>query len=131
MTGLRFTSNNGVAAVYISPGVLYRWAINALALLAVSVLVGGVNVSGPLALLVAAGVLGLINAFVRPVLFLLTLPINIVTLGLFTFVLNGLMLWFTSGLVPGFHVSGFWAAVWASILLSVVSALISMVVKSR
>lgn len=115
----------------ISPGVLYRWAINALALLAVSAFVGGVSVSGPLALLVAAGVLGLVNAIVRPVLFVLTLPINIVTLGLFTFVLNGLMLLLTSGLVPGFHVSGFWAAVWASILLSLVSSLLSMVVKSR
>lgn len=102
-----------------------------MALLIVSALLGGVQVSGPLALLVAAAVLGLVNAFVRPVLFLLTLPINIVTLGLFTFVLNGLMLMLTSGLVPGFSVSGFWAAVWASILLSLVSTFLSMVVKNR
>lgn len=117
--------------MYISPSVLYRWAINALALLVVSALVGGVKVSGPLAVLVAAAVLGLVNAFVRPVLFVLTLPINIVSLGLFTFVLNGLMLMLTSALVPGFYVKGFWAAVWASILLSLMSTFLSMVVKSR
>ena len=111
--------------MYISPSVLYRWAINALALLVVSALVGGVKVSGPLAVLVAAAVLGLVNAFVRPVLFVLTLPINIVSLGLFTFVLNGLMLMLTSALVPGFHVKGFWAAVWASILLSLMSTFLA------
>lgn len=120
-----------MAAVYVSRGVLYRWAVNALALLAVSFLYSGVTVTGPLPLLIAAAVLGLVNAFIRPVLFVLTLPINIVTLGLFTFVLNGLMLWLTSGLVPGFHVHGFWPAVWASILLSIVSAVLSVVVKSK
>lgn len=114
--------------IRISPDVLYRWVINAVALLVVSALYSGVTISGALALLVAAAVLGLINAFIRPVLFLLTLPINIVTLGLFTFVINGLMLLLTSGLVPGFTVHGFWAAVWASILLSIVSAILSMVV---
>jgi len=120
-----------MAAVYVSHGVLYRWVINALALLAVSFLYSGVTVTGPIALIVAAAVLGLVNAIIRPVLFVLTLPINIVTLGLFTLVLNGLMLWLTSGLVPGFQVHGFWPAVWASILLSIVSALLSMVVKSK
>lgn len=117
--------------VRVSNGLLYRWALNALALLAVSFLYSGVSVSGPLALIIGAAVLGLVNAFVRPVLFVLTLPINLLTLGLFTFVLNGLMLWLASGLVPGFAVHGFWAAVWASILLSIVSAFLSMVVKSR
>lgn len=120
-----------MAAVYISRGALYRWVMNALALLAVSFLYSGVTVRGLFALLIAAAVLGLVNAFVRPVLFVLTLPVNVVTLGLFTLVLNGFMLWVTSGLVPGFHVHGFWAAVWASILLSIVSSLLSMVVKSK
>ncbi|MEW6047535.1 MAG: phage holin family protein [Bacillota bacterium] len=110
-------------------GWVGRWLINGVALLLVAKLVGGIQVGGVFAALVAAAILGLVNAFIRPLLIVLTLPINIVTLGLFTFVVNALMLWLTAGLVPGFNVHGFWAALWGSILLSLVSAGIGWLVR--
>lgn len=110
-------------------GWVGRWLINGVALLLVAQLLGGIHVSGVFAALVAAAIFGLVNAFIRPVLIVLTLPINILTLGLFTFVVNALMLWLTAGLVPGFDVYGFWAALWGSILLSLVSAAIGWLVQ--
>ena len=114
-----------------SSGFIVRWALNALALLIVAAISRGVDVSGPLALLAAALVLGFLNAVIRPVVFILTLPITLVTLGLFALVVNGAMIWLTAWLVPGFHVAGFWAAVWAWILMAVVSAILNMVVPDR
>lgn len=115
----------------VSRHFLFRWALNAVALLVVAALAGGVYVSGPLSLLLAALVLGFVNALIRPIVFVLTLPITVVTLGVFAFVVNGLMIWLTGALVPGFHVSGFWSSVWAAILLSIVSAILNMVVRHR
>lgn len=117
--------------IYISPELLYRWIVNALALLVVAFLLSGVIVRGPIPLILAAIVLGLVNAWVRPLVLFLTLPINIVSLGLFTFVVNGLMLLITSALVPGFVVKGFFTAIWAALWLTIVSAIISMVIKKR
>jgi len=82
-------------------------------------------VDGFLAALVAAFLLGIVNTILRPILVLLTLPLTLLTLGLFLLVINGLMLWLVSGLVSGFHVSGFWGAVLGSILISIVSWLLS------
>lgn len=110
-------------------GWVGRWLINGVALLVVAQLLGGIELRGVFAALAAAAILGLVNAFIRPFLILLTLPINVVTLGLFTFVVNALMLWLTAGLVPGFDVHGFWAALWGSILLSLVSAAIGWLVR--
>ena len=78
--------------------------------------------------LIAALVLGLVNAIVRPVLVLLTLPVTILTLGLFIFVLNGLLFWMVASWLEGFHVAGFWAAVFGAIVFSLVSWLLSALV---
>ncbi len=84
-------------------------------------LVPGILVSGFYAALIAALVLGILNAIIRPILLLLTLPLNILTLGLFTFVLNGLLFWFVGTVVKGFEVHGFLAAVLGSLIVTVVS----------
>jgi putative membrane protein len=111
--------------------VLVRVGINALALLAAARLLGGVEVQGFEAALVAALVLGLINVTLRPILAVLTIPINIMTLGLFTFVINALMLLIVARVVRGFEIAGFWQAVWAALLLSIVSSLLSGLTGTR
>jgi len=112
-------------------GLFIRWIVNAAALWLTSAVIDGVQVSGIGPLLLASVVLGVLNAVVRPVLLLLTLPINVLTLGLFTLVLNGFMLKLASGLVPGFSVQGFWAAVFGALLLSFFSFLLSLFVSDR
>ena len=110
--------------------LLLVWLINALALIAVAYLMPGVSVSTFGAALVAALVLGLINAVVRPVLVLLTLPVTLLTLGLFIFVLNGLLFWMVGAWLEGFEVAGFWSGVFGAILFSLVSwALSALVLK--
>jgi putative membrane protein len=84
-----------------------------------------IHITGFTSALAAAVLLGIANTLVRPLLVLLTLPLTILTLGLFLLVLNGLMLWLVSWLVPGFGVGGFWSAVAASLFISIVSWLIS------
>lgn len=101
--------------------LLLRWILNALALLLVTRVVPGVSVDGFYAALVVALVLGIVNALVRPILIFLTLPINLLTLGLFTFVINALLFWFVSTLVKGFQVTGFAAAFWGALVLWAVS----------
>ena len=99
-----------------------RLIINMVAILIISYLFPRmIWVDGFLAALVAAFLLGVVNAIIRPILVFLTLPLTVVTLGLFLLVVNGLMLWLVSALVRGFHVSGFWGAVLGSILISIVS----------
>ena len=110
--------------------VLLVWLINAVALIAVAYLMPSISVSSFGAALVAALVLGLINAVVRPVLVLLTLPVTILTLGLFIFVLNGLLFWAVGTWLEGFNVGGFWAGVLGAILFSIVSWLLSALVQS-
>lgn len=105
-----------------------RWLINTVALLVTAALLGGVEVSGILAALVAAAGMGVVNAFIRPIFLILTLPLNLLTLGLFTFVLNGLMLLLVAALVPGFVLHGLGAAILGALLLSLISSLISWVV---
>jgi putative membrane protein len=101
--------------------LLVVWLVNAVALVAVAYLMPSVTVSSFGAALLAALVLGLLNAVVRPVLVLLTLPVTILTLGLFIFVLNGLLFWLAGNWLQGFEVVGFWAAVFGAILFSLVS----------
>jgi putative membrane protein len=108
--------------------LLVVWLINALALIAVAYLLPSVAVSSFGAALVAALVLGLVNAVVRPVLILLTLPVTVLTLGLFIFVLNGLLFWAVGSWLEGFAVGGFWAGVFGAILFSVVSWALSALV---
>ena len=102
-------------------GFLVRLIINAAALWVAAQLVPGIVVTGLTPLLLAALVLGLINAIVRPVLVILTLPLTLVTLGLFIFVLNAFCLWLTSRLVPGFEVQTFTAAFFGALVISVIS----------
>ena len=100
---------------------LLRVLLNAVAVFAAAWLVPGVVVSGPAAAIVAGLLLGVVNALVRPVLLLLTLPFTLLTLGLFIFVVNAICFGLTAALVPGFQISGFWAALFGSIAVSLVS----------
>jgi putative membrane protein len=101
--------------------LLALWLVNALALMAVAYLLPGIAVSSFMVALIASLVLGLVNTVVRPVLILLTLPATLLTLGLFIFVINGLLFWFVGTFISGFVVSGFWWGVSGAIAYSVVS----------
>jgi putative membrane protein len=108
---------------------IIRWVINAGTLLLLAFYLPGIGVSGWYAALVAALILGLVDAIIRPILLVLTLPINILTLGLFTFVINAFLFWFVSTVVKGFVVYGFWPAFWGALILSLVSWLTSDLLK--
>jgi putative membrane protein len=112
-------------------GFLVRVLANALAIVFAAVIVPGIEIQGFLAALGAGLVLGLVNAVVRPILLVLTLPLTLVTLGLFLFVLNGLCLWLTSMLVKGFEIHGFWAAIFGALIVSVVSWLLTAFLSDR
>ena len=108
--------------------ILVVWLINTVALLAVSYLMTSVHVTGFGGALIAAGVLGLVNAVIRPVLVLLTLPVTVLTLGLFIFIINGILFLAVANLLEGFQVTGFWPAVGGAIMFSIVSWLLSALV---
>ena len=101
--------------------LLLVWLINALALLALPYVVPGIQVDGFVTALVAALVLGLVNTLIRPLLVLLTLPASILTLGLFIFVINGLLFWMVASFMQGFRVAGFWSAVLGAIVYGLIS----------
>jgi putative membrane protein len=107
--------------------LLAVWLVNALALIAVAYLLPGISVSSFLTALIAALVLGLVNAIIRPILILFTLPATVLTLGLFIFVINGLLFWMVAYFVEGFAVSGFWAGFFGAIVFSLISWLLSSV----
>jgi putative membrane protein len=110
-------------------GILIRVLISAVAVYIASIFVPGIRVSGgPTTYLIVAVVLGLLNAFVKPILTILTIPITVITLGLFLIVLNVLMVYLTAYLVKGFQVNGFIAALLFSIIVSVVTWLIDAIV---
>lgn len=110
--------------------LLVTWLINACALFALPYLMQSVRVESYLTALFAALVLGLINTLIRPILSLIAFPVTVLTLGLFTLVINGLMFWLASSLVKGMSVTGFWPAVGAAILYSIISwALSSLILK--
>lgn len=108
--------------------ILIVWLVNTLALAAVAYLMPSVSIASAEAAIVAALVLGLVNAVIRPVLVLLTLPVTVLTLGLFILVLNGLLFWAVAELVPGFEVAGFWSGVIGAIVFSIVSFLLSALI---
>jgi putative membrane protein len=113
---------------------LVRLLVNAAALWVATQVVPGVTFDGgPLPMLGVALVFGVLNASLRPLTKILTFPLIIVTLGIFALVINGLMLWLTSGLSStlglGFHVSGFWAAFWGALVVSLVSLVLSMLIR--
>lgn len=105
--------------------LLLVWILNAIALLIVAYLLPGISVASFGAALIAALVLGLLNTLVKPVLVLLTLPITVVTLGLFLLVLNALVFWFAGSILKGFQVNGFWWALAGAIVYSLISGLLS------
>lgn len=104
--------------------LIAKWLLSAVALLAVAHLYSGVQVSSFTSALVAAFVIGLLNTVLRPVLVVLTIPVTLVTLGLFLFVINALMFWVASSLLAGFQVTGFVAALIGSLLYSLISMLL-------
>ena len=111
--------------------LLLTWVVNAVALIALPYVFAGIHVANFKTALIAALVLGLINALIRPILILLTLPATILTLGLFIFVINGLLFWFVGSLDLGFRVDGFWTAVLGAVVYSVISWLLSALLPGR
>lgn len=112
-------------------GLLLRWLILAVAIMVAAYLFKGIHISGFGAALFAAMALGILNALFRPILLVLTLPINILTLGLFTFVINAVLLLMTSGLIGGLVVEGFGSALLGSFIISLVSWLLSSFVNDQ
>jgi len=107
--------------------LLLVWLINTVALLALPYLMSSIHVDTFAAALIAALILGLVNTFIRPVLILLTLPVTLLTLGLFIFVINGLLFWAVGSWLEGFHVAGFWSGVGGAILYSIISWALSAI----
>lgn len=101
--------------------VITRWLVITAAILLASWFVSGIRVDSLLTAIIAAGILGLINVFIRPVLIILTLPLSIITLGVFTFFINALLLKLVAYIIPGFEVEGFLAAFLGALIISVVS----------
>ena len=111
--------------------ILLVWLLNAVALWVVTILVPGVTFEQPVHLIVAALVLGLVNAIVKPILIILTLPITVVTLGLFLLVLNALLFWGVSAILPGFAVGGFWWAMLGAFVYSVITWALSALLPKK
>lgn len=111
--------------------LLFRWLLNTLALFLVVHLVPGYQYGSIVSLAIAAAVLGLLNAIVRPILFVLTLPITVLTLGLFLVILNAIMLELTAFLVPGFGISSFWWAIVGALVLSLITLVTDRIGKSE
>ena len=111
--------------------LLLRWALNAVALMLVPEVLTEIRVDGYAAALISALLLGFVHAIIRPVLVLVTLPITLLTLGLFTLVINALMFWAVSGLVAGFVVPDFWTAFWGALLYSLLTWLVSLALSDR
>lgn len=112
-------------------GILIRWLILTAAILSAAYLLNGIEIRNFLSAFLAAAVLGILNAFFRPILILLTLPLNILTLGLFTFVINAFLLKLASGVIPGFEVHGFWTALFGALIITLVSWLLNSLISER
>jgi putative membrane protein len=109
---------------------MVRWIVNSTALLVVAHVVRGVSLDNWVTVFIAAFVLGLLNAFLRPVLIFLTLPVTLLTLGLFTLVINAFLFYLAAHLVRGFHVIDFWHAFIAALIYSLVSFLLNILLSS-
>jgi putative membrane protein len=112
-------------------GLLIRWLFLTVAILVAAHLIQGIEVKGFWSAFWAAAILGVLNALFRPILILLTLPINILTLGLFTFVINAFLIMMVSGVVGGFEVHGFWSALLGSLVISVISWLLNSFINEQ
>ena len=111
--------------------LILHWLANALALLALPYIFTTISVDSFVTALIVAVVLALVNTLIRPLLILLTLPVTILTLGLFIFVINGLLFWAVGSFVPGFHVGGFWPGVFGAIVYSVISMILSALIPKQ
>src|SRR5690242_7343166 len=111
--------------------LLVTWLLNAIALLVLPYVVHSIRVTSFRSSLFAALVLAFINTLIRPVLVLLTLPVTLLTLGLFIFVINGLLFWFVGSFVSGFVVAGFWSGVFGAIVYSIISWLLASLILKR
>jgi len=111
--------------------LILRWLLSATVLILLAYYLPGIAIKGFYSALVAALILGLINALIRPVLLVLTLPVNILTLGLFTFIINALMFWLASTMVKGFYVDNFWAAFWGALIMTLSSWVVGSWLKKR
>ncbi len=109
--------------------LLLRWLLSAGALMLIAYYLPGIDVDGFYSALIAALVLGLVNAVIRPIISLLTLPINLLTLGLFGLIINALMFWLVSTVVKGFDVAGFWPAFLGALLMSILGWIIGGLVQ--
>jgi putative membrane protein len=112
-------------------GLFVRWLMLTVAIMAAAYLLPGVKVTGFFSAFFAAAILGVLNALLRPLLLLLTLPLNILTLGLFTFVINALILMMASGVITGFQIAGFWSAVFGSLIIGLVSWLLTSMINDQ
>ncbi len=112
-------------------GLLVRWLILTVAIMVASYLIQGIEVNGFSSAFFAAAILGVLNVFFRPILLILTLPINILTLGFFTFIINAVLLKMASGVISGFVVHGFWSAVFGGLIISVVSWLLNSFINDQ
>ncbi len=112
-------------------GLFIRWLILTVAIIVASYLLDGIHVRDFFSAFLAAAALGILNALFRPLLIILTLPINILSLGLFTFVINALLLKMASGIISGFDVHGFWTAVFGSLIISLISWLLTSFINER
>ncbi|PIS42322.1 MAG: hypothetical protein COT24_04170 [Candidatus Kerfeldbacteria bacterium CG08_land_8_20_14_0_20_40_16] len=110
-------------------GIIIKWLISTVAIIVTAYLLPGVTVSGFLAAVIAAAVLGIINVVIKPILVILTLPINILSLGLFTLVINALLVMLMAHIVEGFDVKNFWWALLFSVILSIINPILSKVFK--
>jgi putative membrane protein len=110
-------------------GFLIRLVVNAVALICVAYVVPGIHVSGIAGALIAALILGIVNAILRPILVVLSLPLELLTLGLFTLVINALLFWLVGALHVGLTVDGFWPAFWGAIVMAIVSWILSFVTR--
>jgi putative membrane protein len=112
-------------------GLVIRWLTLTAAIIVASYMIDNIRVAGVFSAFFAAAALGMFNAFFRPIVLVLTLPINLLSLGLFTFIINAIMLKLASGIIPGFDVYGFWASVWGAFLISIISWLLNSFIGGR
>ncbi len=118
------------SAILAAMKLIAKWLLSAASLLAVAYLYSGVEIKGFSAALIAALIIGLFNSVLRPILVVLTLPVTVVTLGLFLFVINALLFWAAAGLLDGFNVTGFGAALIGSLIYSVLGIVIDSALQS-
>ena len=105
--------------------LVVKWLVNALAIFLVGNFLSGIHVPDYMTALWVALVLGIVNAVIRPILLLITLPVNVLTLGLFTFVVNGFMFWMATLFVRNFVIDGFWTAILGALIVSVISTILN------